>query len=580
MTFDQTAIVVILVALFAAFASDRIRLEAAAFAGLAVAFILGLVPAAQVFSGFSHPAVITVVEILVLVRAMQNAHILDAVALRLTRTFRTRWSVVAVLSISGAFFSIFMNNVGALALMFPIAISLCARARIDLAQVLMPLSFATLLGGLCSIIGTPANLVVNDALRAASGHGFAFFDLGRVGAPVAIAGLVLVILWPVSFFLSGRKPRQGHENDSDNPLLSEVRITDGSVWSGTRLPLIDADIGGRVHGVFRNGVAVFGRRSEIRVQPGDVLLIEGPASVIRERMVQRDIAQSGAPDPPASVEAEAVVVPNSIVLGSRLGTLNGLTSRGVAIRGVVTRTKRIEGRLADFQLSVGDVLQVSGRSEHLAAAIADAGLLSLAASETHGPVSAGFPALLVFAGAVMLTAFSITPPEIAFGLSIAVLAALGRFDLRAAVRGLNWPIILMLAAMIPLGEAVETTGAAHIIATAAISSLPSTSPLMICAGILLTSVIVTPFVNNASAAIILSPIAIEIARSTNTPVEAVLVAVAIGVSLDFLTPFGHHNNTIVMGAGGYRFLDFPRLGLPLVCVTAAVAIIMISMVWL
>lgn len=578
MTFDQLAIVVILIGLLAVFASDRVRLEAAAFAGLAIAFVLGLVPAAEVFSGFSHPAVITVVEILILVRAMQNAHILDAVALKLTRTFRTRRSIVAVLCATGAFFSIFMNNVGALALMFPIALSICARARIDLSQVLMPLSFATLLGGLCSVIGTPANLVVQDAYQDFAGAGFAFFDLARVGAPVAIFGLVVVTLWPPSLFLRAR-PAKDAEEDPGAHLVCEVRVTDGSDWSGKKLPEIDRDIEGRVHGVVRAGETVFGRRTEMRTQSGDLLLLEGAPSSIRARLAQRDIAEAARPESPASVEAEAVVVPNSLILGSRLAMLDGFSSRGVAVRGVLTRTRRIEGRFPDFQLSVGDVLLLSGSAEKLGAAIADAGLLPLAPAAPRGPIAAGLPALIVFAGAVVLTATAVIPPEIAFGLGIAVLALMGRFDLRAAVRGLNWPIILMLAAMIPLGEAVESTGAAHVIATFAVGILPSSDPLMVCAAVLLTSVAITPFVNNASAAVILAPIAIELAQTTGTPVPAALIAVAMGVSLDFLTPFGHHNNTIVMGAAGYRFLEFPRLGAPLLAVAIPVALAGIALFW-
>jgi di/tricarboxylate transporter len=580
MTFDQTAIIVLLVALLALLASDRLRMEIAALAALGLAFVLGLVPPDRVFAGFSHPAVITVVEILILIRSLQSTHVLDAFALGLARRFKSRRAVVAFLCTTGALASVFMNNVGALALMFPIAFSLCARARIDPAAVLMPLSFATLLGGLCSIIGTPANLIVHDAYASVSTQGFSFFDFGRVGAPVAAAGLLLLVFWPASSFSRDLEATRGLDDGAR--LICEVLVCENSAWIGRALREIDQEISGRVHGVIRHGSAVFQKRLEITAESGDVLLLECDTASLRRPLAMRDIAELETPDSPGAAEAEAVVAPNSMLVGSRLAHIAAFEGEGVRVRGVVTRgwSRKLEGRFHDFQLSAGDVLLLSGKPENLVRATSGAGLLSLTPGAPIGPASAGFPALAAFAGAVVLTALMITPPEISFGLAVLALAFLGRLDIRGAVREVNWPIILTLAAMIPMGEAIQRTGAAHLLAGAILNLLPLPSPILICAVILVTAVLITPFVNNASAAVILSPIAIELAQATGTPVPAALVAVAIGVSLDFLTPFGHHNNTIVMGAAGYRFLDFPRLGAPLLAVTIPVAVFMIAITWL
>jgi len=221
---------------------------------------------------------------------------------------------------------------------------------------------------------------------------------------------------------------------------------------------------------------------------------------------------------------------------------------------------------------MGDVLVLSGEREAIREAVADCALLPLSSRRPASSRRGAAVGVGIFACGVLATAFNLVPAEIAFGAVVLALALIGNLNLRAAFQDINWSSVILLACMIPLGLAVEDTGAARVIANQIAEYLPAFSPLMVATIILLLAVIITPFIDNVSTAIILSPIAAGLATRTGVPVEPLLMAVAIGASLDFLTPFGHHNNTVVMGAAGYRFRDFPRFGAPLLAVCLLTAI--------
>jgi di/tricarboxylate transporter len=247
---------------------------------------------------------------------------------------------------------------------------------------------------------------------------------------------------------------------------------------------------------------------------------------------------------------------------------------------VATRTPRIEGSLADLQLSIGDVLYLSGEQSAIDDAVDEADILPLR-PKPQAEASGGrwWPAI-TFAGGIALAALGFAPPELAFGMVVLLLAAAGHINLRKGLAELDWPILIMLATMIPLGNAVETTGAGTILADGLLAVLPPGSPVAIAAAMLAIAVVITPFVNNASTALILGPVALGVANASGIPPEPLLIAVAIGASIDFLTPIGHHNNTIVMGLAGYRFVEFLKAGWPVTLAAAAVAMLAIWIVWL
>lgn len=578
MTFHQVAIVAILLAMIAVYATERFRVELVAMAGLAAGFFVGVVPVANVFRGFATPAVVTVVEVLLFVSALSSSRAVDSFARRIIARTRSETAVMAILCGTGAFVSIFMNNIGALALMFPVTLSVCARLNIAPGRMLMPLSFATLLTGTCSLTGTPANLVVNQWLVQETGKGMPYFELAWLGGPVAVAGLAWLLIASPRYFRS-MEPAPAPFDSGPVDFLAEFAIPAGSDLAGQALTAVEARHEIAIHGVFRDGAHVFARRDDIVLRPGDVLLAEASLARFDELREQDRLISVGERVRAERAERiEAVVMPESLSIGSRLGDILVLAERGVRIVGLASRRHRVEGRFDELLIGMGDVLVLSGEREALREAAADCGLLPLSGRRPTAPRSHAITSVAVFAIGVLVTAFNFVPAEIAFGAVVLVLAMVGSLNLRSALSDLNWSIVILLACMIPLGLAVEQTGAARVIANTIADHLPNSAPLAVATTMLLVSVAITPFLDNVSTAVILSPIAASLAARTGVPIEPLLMAVAIGASLDFLTPFGHHNNTVVMGAAGYRFLDFPRFGLPLLAVCVMVGIL--TLAWL
>jgi di/tricarboxylate transporter len=326
----------------------------------------------------------------------------------------------------------------------------------------------------------------------------------------------------------------------------------------------------------RHGAHVFARRSDIVIAPGDVLLLEGDLAQI-EHMREAGTLESLVDASTDLERLEAVVMPDSLLLGSRIGDILAFAEHSVRVVGLASRRHRIEGSFADLQIGMGDVLLLAGTREALRQTIADCGLLALQSRRPPKVSVRAAPGVIAFAIGVLLTAFNVVPTEIAFGGVVIALVLTGSLNLRTAMQDLNWPIVILLACMIPLGQAVQDTGTARVIADTLADHIPLAGPVAIAAMMLGMAVIITPFIDNVSTAAILSPIAAGVATRTGVPVEPLLMAVAVGASLDFLTPFGHHNNAVVMGAAGYRFRDFPRFGGPLTLICLGVAIIALAL---
>lgn len=572
MSIEQAGIMIILLAMLAAYASERFRVEVVAMSGLAVAFASGIVPVNSVFAGFASPAVITVVEILLVVAALSSTRALDGLARQLTTKLKTEFAILLFLCIAGAAVSVFMNNIGALALLFPIAISLCAKSGIAPARVLMPLSFATLLGGMCSLTGTPANLVVNEWMAGETGRNLGYFELAQVGAPLALFGMLWLVLGSPRLFarFSAEGGAPGDAGSSD--FLAERTLLPESRFVGMHVAEFEQSSGLSLHGVVRHGAHVFARRQDIVLSSGDTLMVEGSVDLIEELEVERAFATPA--QRPDEETVELIVMPESLLLGSRVEDLEALSGRSTQVVALASRRGRVEGRFTDLPLSMGDVLVMTGGRDAIRQLAGECGLLALSPRRLMRRKRHTLTGVGIFAVGVLATAFGLLPVEIAFGAVVLALAITGILNLRTALSEVNWGIVILLACMIPLGLAVEETGAARIIADNIADILPLGEPLVVVLAVLAMAVAITPFVDNVSTTVVLSPIAAGLATRTGTPVEPLLIAVAIGASLDFLTPFGHHNNAVVMGAGGYRFMDFPRLGAPLtlICLTVAAGV--------
>ncbi|MBY5342333.1 cation transporter [Rhizobium leguminosarum bv. viciae] len=580
MSFEQASLLILLLAMLILFSLDRIRIEVVSIAGLLGGHALGLYPAEQIFTGFASPVVITVVEILLIVQVLARAKLFDSLAAGFAAARPSGFKVISGTSALAGFMSIFMNNIGAFAITLPVALRLGTVLAIPRRQLVMPVSFAALLGGLVSLIGTPANLLVSDALAKATGTGFHFFDFAYVGLPVAIAGILLI-----AFRVQRLFPEPDETPATISPaarrIVVERRIPDVSPLIGVRLSDCPARFAIKPYALIRDDNFAFGPLDQLVIEPGDVLLAEGAdatfADLAATRALMADAHALGLQ--PDFTRIEAVVMPESTLVGSRVRSLEVFHSRGVAVTALSMRAPRIEGRFLDLQLSIGDILTLEGPRIAIGEALEESECLPLASTAPSEPALLSWRPFALFACGVAASAAGLRP-DVAFAGVVLVLALLNHLNIRQAMADLNWPIIIMLAAMIPIGQAVATTGAAETIAGWLSLVVPITHPLLGIALILFLAMTLTPFVNNATVAIVLTPIALEFARAGRHAPDAYLIAVAAGASLDFLTPFGHHNNTLAMGIGGYRFGDFLRTGWPLAVTSYGLALLLTALFWL
>ncbi|MBY3486294.1 SLC13 family permease [Rhizobium laguerreae] len=580
MSFEQASLLILLLAMLIFFSLDRIRIEVVSIAGLLGGHALGLYPAEQIFAGFASPVVITVVEILLIVRVLARAKLFDSLAARFAAARPSGFKVIAGTSSLAGFMSIFMNNIGAFAITLPVALRLGTVLTIPRRQLVMPVSFAALLGGLVSLIGTPANLLVSDALAKATGTGFHFFDFAYVGLPVAIAG-ILLIAFRVQHLFPEPDETPATISPAARRIVVERRIPDVSPLIGVRLTDCPARFAIKPYALIRDDNFAFGPLDQLVIAPGDVLLAEGAdatfADLAATRALMADAHALGLQ--PDFTRIEAVVMPESTLVGSRVRSLEVFHSRGVAVTALSMRAPRIEGRFLDLQLSIGDILTLEGPRIAIGEALEESECLPLASTAPSEPVLLTWRPFALFACGVAASAAGLRP-DIAFAGVVLVLALLNHLNIRQAMADLNWPIIIMVASMIPIGQAVASTGAAETIAGWLSLVVPITHPLFGIALILFLAMALTPFVNNATVAIVLTPIALEFARAGRHAPDAYLIAVAAGASLDFLTPFGHHNNTLAMGIGGYRFSDFLRAGWPLAVASYGLALLLTGLFWL
>ena len=586
LTFDQAAIFAILVATLGLFLWGRWRFDVVALAALLAAVVVGVVPTADAFLGFGSPAVITVACVLVISRSLQNSGVLDHAADWLLTRAKQEASQRLALSGVGAVLSGFMNNVGALALLMPLALRLAKEP----ARVLMPLSFASILGGLVTLIGTPPNIIIANYRSTVADAPFRMFDFAFVGLPVALLGLGFLLLIGWRLIPTGRKGRRAADSLFDvGDYMAEVQIPEDSEYAGRPARVIEDSLDGDilVVGMTRDGKRQFGHLSRRHLRAGDIVLVRaGPAAL--EKLVQAKQVTLGPAEDLSEEQLrndeigliEAVVPPGSRIEGR---TPNGLALRrryGATLLALAREGGNITSRVGRTRLRAGDVMLLQGAIEDLPETVARLSCLPLA----ERGLAIGRPRRLllpiaIFATAIVATAVGWLPVHIAFALAVLLLVLSEQITMREAYDSVDWPVILLLAAMIPLGQALEATGGTAIVAGGIVAIAGSLPPAIVLAALLIVTMTLSDVLNNAATAIVMAPIAVSVAGQLGANPDAFLMAVALGASAAFLTPIGHQNNVLVMGPGGYRFGDYWRMGLPLEILIVAAAVPLILWAW-
>lgn len=562
------------------------RYDLVAFSALLIALVLGLVPTEQAFSGFGHPATIIIALVLVISRGLLNSGAIDLITKRIIDTGRSISGHIAVMSAAGAVLSAFMNNVAAMALFMPIDIQAAAKAGRSVRRTLMPLSFATILGGMVTLIGTPPNIIIASFREKAVGEPFAMFDFAPVGLTVAFVGILFVAT------IGWRLMPKGDDTEAVHIVLegyvAELVVPEKSksIDKMVRDLYADADEDDvAILGVIRNGTRLGGFGARTVIRENDMLIVEATAEDIDRFRGTVDLEYFGEQPTGETVtgglELMEVVVPRDArIVGRSAISLRLRARRGTALLGISRQGKRFNNRVRHEPVRAGDILLLLGPHDELPDVVNWLGVLPLAERGLNVTQHRrSWLAVGIFAVAITISALGMLYLATALAIVVALYIALNIVPIRNVYDHIEWPVIVLLGSMIPLGVALEDSGGTKMIASGIIditSGLPSWAVLTVLMIIVMT---LSDVLNNTATAVIGGPIAVDVATKLGVNPDPFLMAVAIAASCAFLTPIGHKNNTLIMGPGGYSFGDYWRTGLPLEILVVAVSVPMILLVF-
>jgi di/tricarboxylate transporter len=634
---NQLLILAILAVTVGMFLWGRWRHDMVAIGALLACVVTGLLPAREAFLGFGHPAVVSVACVLVLSRGLQLSGAVDVLArVALPKDAGTTLSLLALVGL-GALLSGFMNNVGAMALLMPLAIQLARRLEIAPGQVLMPLAFGTILGGMTTLIGTPPNLIVSAFRAQNGGSGFSMFDFTPVGLAVAVAGVLFVAL--IGWRLVPVRKEAGLEGFETGAYLTEARVVTESKSIGKTLreldPVLDG-VGAQVVGLTRDKMRVIAPSPGRRLREGDILVLEAEAESLAKLLSELGLKLEEAVRPPEPDEADEVaddgqavpdaqadpkptpktgpdtekakseekkkdkdkekekddgasrdialmelaVRPGSMLEGRSATDIQLRSRYGLNLLAVSRHGTRTLKRLRLMPLKPGDLLLMQGPPEAINEFATDMGCVPLAPRSLQIPnVRKAWIASGIMVGSVGAAAFGLLPTAIAFALGVLASMALRTVPLRSVYDAIDWPVIVLLGALIPVAGVMGTTGTADLIARLLLDSVAQGSPVGALVLVLLVTMFLSDLINNAATAAVMCPIALGTANALGVSADAFLMAVAIGASCAFLTPIGHQNNTLILGPGGFRFGDYWRMGLLLEVLVVAISVPLLLWVW-
>ncbi|MDH3690136.1 MAG: SLC13 family permease, partial [Gammaproteobacteria bacterium] len=549
-----------------------------------------LVDPSEAFVGFGHPAVITVAAVLVISHALKNSGVVDLIAQKLIPLTEHQLLHIAALTAVVTVASAFMNNVGALALMLPVALATAGEHNRSPAILLMPLAFGSILGGMTTMIGTPPNIIIASYRAEVADAPFLMFDFSGVGLVVAVLGVVFITLFGWHLIPKERRSKNAPQQlFAIDDYLTEVRIPEDSVLIGKSpgsIEVLDSE-GIDIIGLARGHGRAMATPADHVLSKGDVLILradpKGVKKLIDEEGVELVTSATQAFYDLTSDDltlAEGVITVRSPLEGRDVAYLRRRSGNAVALVALARQGKAVRRRLRRQQFKAGDVMLLQGDAATMEEMFNHLGLLPLAERELRigRPQRVGL-ALSIFAAAIALGVAGIMPTAVAFVLAIVVYVLLGILPARDIYKEIDWPVIILLGAMIPVGRALEQTGATTLVANS-IVELTSGLPVFVVLGlVLVVTMFLSDIINNAATALVMAPISVAIAENLDVSIDPFLMAVAVGASCAFLTPIGHQSNTLVMGPGGYRFTDYWRMGLPLEVLIVLVGIPMILIVW-
>ena len=585
---DQIILFTLLAFVFVFLIWGRWRYDLVAFVALLGALLTGVVPSDQAFSGFGHPATVIIALVLVVSRGLSNSGAIELLSQRVISGTRKLAAHIAIMSTVAGALSALMNNVAALALLMPVDIQAAAKAKRSPALSLMPLSFASILGGMITLIGTPPNIVVAEFRNDALGASFRMFDFAPVGLACAAVGIAYVALigWRLIPASRGRTDT-GKELFDLASYVAELKVSDGSNVIGERVGALDAlaeksDV--EVLGLIRKGRRKPGLARDVEVLAGDILVVEANPDSIEEVLGSMGLEYVGKGVSLLKEEHlilnEVVVPESSSLTGRSTASIRLLYRYGVALVGISREGRRFRDKVRQLTIRAGDVLLLLGSEEKINDIVGRLGFLPLRhrgqqVIQRHR----AWLAVGIFAAAIVAASVGIIYLPIALGCVTALYVGLNIVPIRSVYDSIEWPVIVLLGCMIPIGGALQSTGGTALIADGIVSLSAGSTPVVVLTLLIVVTMTLSDVMNNTATAVIAAPIAVEIAARLGVNPDPFLMGVAVAASCAFLTPIGHKNNTLIMGPGGYHFGDYWRMGLPLEIIVIAVSVPMIMWVW-
>jgi di/tricarboxylate transporter len=590
MTLNQIILFSLFGLVFVMLIWGRFRYDIVAFSALLVAVVLGVIPSSEAFAGFGHPATLVVALVLVVSAGLVRSGAVFLITRTLINASRSLGGHIALMGFVGGVLSAFMNNVAALALLMPVDIQTAHKAKRAVGLSLMPLSFATILGGMVTLIGTPPNIIIAAIREQELGEPFKMFDFAPVGGVAALAGLLFVSLvgWRL---IPQRDAKTKSEGFGDiGQFIAELTVPEGSKYIDQRLQSLYGtaeknDVA--ILGLLRDGKKRYGTAATTELKAGDALILEATPEALDEfrTAVQLDFSDTTRQDI-LTTDSGGLTMLECVV--SDTARVNGRSAQAVGLAwrqrsvlmGISRQGKRITKQLRKTILRPGDILLILVPQETADDVISWLGCLPLA--DRGLQVTADHKVWLaigLFAVAVFAASVGLVYLPIALGFVVIAYVLTGIIPLHQLYSHIEWPVVVLLGSMIPLGAALQSSGGTELIARTLVDLTQGMAPWMILTILMVTTMTLSDVLNNTATTIVAAPISIQMAQSLGVNPDPFLMAVAISASAAFLTPIGHKNNTLILGPGGYSFGDYWRLGLPLEILIVAVSIPAILVFW-
>ena len=588
MTTEQAILFALFIAVFALLLWGRWRYDIVAFSALMVGVLLGVVPEEEAFSGFGHPAVLIVALVLIVSGGLVRSGAVYLITRTLVDSGRGVHGHIAVMGGVGAALSGFMNNVAALALLMPVDVATARKAGRPPSLTLMALSFATILGGMVTLIGTPPNIIIAGIREDELGSSFAMFDFAPVGAAVAVAGLAFIAVF--GWRLIPMREDVAEHAEKVTEYVAELTVPEGNDVIGKRVRELyetaeETDVA--ILGLIRDGKRRYGTSANAEIREGDALVLEASPAALDEfrsalslAFAERDREEKLRAEGAGLTLVEVVVPEGARIVGKTVQSVGLAWRQHTVLMGISRRGRRITERMRRTKIQPGDILLLLAPKESATAVVEWLGALPLAERGlTVTQDTKTWAAIGLFGLAVAAASFGLVYLPIALGVVVVGYVLLGILPARDLYDQVEWPVVVLLGSMIPLGAALDAAGGTRLIAESLIGLTAGWPVWAVLAVLMVVTMTLSDVLNNTATAVVAAPVAIEMGRQLGVSPDAFLMAVAVGASCAFLTPIGHKNNTLILGPGGYRFGDYWRMGLPLEAIVVAVAVPVIMLVW-